>query len=84
VHAPGFFLAIVQAEERTGVAPASLYWPNRCFIRGGTRPEGGLSIGRPRSGGMIVRVPCDWTPQWTHSVPPGLVHFLNFKGDQVV
>ena len=29
--------------------------------------RGGLSDGRPRVGGMIVRMPWDRTPAWTHS-----------------
>ena len=44
-----------------------LYWPNRCFIRLRQRPDGGLSEGRPRSGGMIERMPCDRMLRWTHS-----------------
>jgi len=44
-----------------------LYWPNRCFIRRRQRPDGGLLVGAPRSGGMIFRMPCDRMPRWTHS-----------------
>jgi len=44
-----------------------LYRPNRCFIRRRQRPDGGFSVGRPRLGGMIVRMPRDLTPLWTHS-----------------
>jgi hypothetical protein len=45
----------------------SFLWSNRCVIRRRHRPAGGFSEGRPRSGGIRVRMPEDRTCSCTRS-----------------